>query len=145
MKRSSTDEIEKPDSVVKKKNERMEKKKGERIWIRIATNMLRWSKRESGRGRRQVWNARESRKVWRDGRNWWRKRWMIGNNGSQSGGRIHVSESVRLSGTRRSTTQRFEQQQRLAASKPLLDLQRARAAGLRVSSSGQARCRPRPT
>lgn len=30
---------------------------------------------------------------------------MIGNNGSQSGGRIHASESVRLSDTRRSTTQ----------------------------------------
>lgn len=37
---------------------------------------------------------------------------MIGNNGSQSGGRIHASESVRLSDTRRSTTQRFGAERR---------------------------------
>lgn len=37
---------------------------------------------------------------------------MIGNNGSQSGGRIHASESVRLSDTRRSTTQCFGAERR---------------------------------
>lgn len=67
-------------------------------------------------------NTREDGKVSRGGCNRWRKRWMIGNNGSQSGGRIHASESVRLSDTRRSTTQRFEQSG--VASKPLLDLRR---------------------
>lgn len=52
---------------------------------------------------------------------------MIGNNGSQSGGRIHAGESVRLSDTRRSTTQRFEQSG--VASKPLLDLRRGGGGG----------------
>lgn len=48
---------------------------------------------------------------------------MIGNNGSQSGGRIHVSESVRLSGARRSTAQPCDDAGGwTVASKPLLDL-----------------------
>lgn len=46
---------------------------------------------------------------------------MIGNNGSQSGGRIHASESVRLSEAINDATFRSG-----AASKPLLDLRRGR-------------------